>query len=231
MTKYKGIKTLEVLEGADNYNHWISNRIKKYIFSPALEIGAGTGNISTSFTNLEDLVVTDIDSTLVEKLKKRFKGNKNIRVEDLDISTKLSNIKNKFNSIYSVNVLEHIKNDEIAIQNMYRLLNNHGKVVILVPAKRFAYKKIDKRLGHFRRYEKEDLTEKLKKAGFKIVEVEYFNFVGLLSWLIRDKITKKHNYLNPSHVKMFDLLVPVLRMIEPRKNLPIGISLIAIGEK
>lgn len=231
MSKYSGAKTLEVLEGADNYNKWIAERINSYIKSPVLEVGAGTGNISERMTNLKDLTLTDVDLRFVKLLRKKFSGRTNVTVESLDISKKLSNVRYKFKSLYSVNVLEHIKDDTKALQNMYILLEKGGRLVLLVPAKKAAFTEIDKKLGHFRRYEKRELLEKMRKAGFKNVNIEYFNILGLLSWYVRDKIDGKNSNLKPSHVKAFDWIVPILTKIEPKKGLPAGISLIAVGSK
>lgn len=230
MAKYKGVKILEVLEGADRYNRWIAERISPYIESPALEIGAGTGNISSFFSHLKSLTLTDNDESLISVLQKKF-NTKNIHAEVFDIQKDFYKINNSFKTIFSVNVLEHIKDDSKALSNMYRLLKRNGKVVILVPAKKFAYTNLDKDLGHFRRYEKEELREKLEKAGFKIESITYFNIVGLLSWILRDKFSRNNKTLAPSHVKLFDLSVPILKRIEPKTLLPQGISLIAIATK
>lgn len=229
--KYQGFKTLEVLEGADNYNKWIADRIGKNIQSPALEIGAGTGNISTFFTNLGELVLTDFDQSLVRHLRMRFSDLKNIRTEVLNAEADNGKINNHFRTVYSVNVLEHIKDDQKALSNIYSMLEKSGKIVLLVPAKRRVYSKLDKKLGHYRRYEKEELRKKLEEANFFVEEVNYFNALGLISWVVRNMLTKNHNELKKSHVRMFDILVPVLRLIEPRYGLPFGISLIAVARK
>jgi SAM-dependent methyltransferase len=231
MNKYRGIQTLEVLEGAENYNKWIASRIKPYVKSPALEIGAGTGNISEHMTNLKDLVLTDIDKNLVDSLEQKFAKYKNVKVEVFNASTNISKVKHKFKSIYGVNVLEHIENDEKTLRNLYELLDKTGKLVLLVPAKKLAYNELDRSLGHFRRYEKDELTEKIKNAGFKVEEIEYFNMVGLLSWIIRNYISKNHGKLEKSQVKSFNWVAPILKAVEPKRGLPFGISLIAVASK
>lgn len=231
MAKYKSKKTLEILEGADNYNSWIASRIKKFVKSPTLEIGAGTGNISEQFIDIKELVLTDNDEMLVKYLKDKFKPNKNVQVRVLDIAKRNIETDRKFSTIYAINVLEHIENDESALSNICRLLKSGGNVAILVPAKKIAYTKLDKNLGHYRRYEKSELKRKLEKAGFIVTYLEYFNFLGLLSWIVRTKVTRSHSELKSSHVKLFDIIVPLLRRIEPNKGLPVGISLIAVGKK
>lgn len=231
MTKYKGVGTLEVLEGADNYNEWIASRLSPHINSPALEIGAGTGNITELFKHIDDLTVTDVDKILVKKLNNRFKSFANIRVEMLDIAAKFGKVSSSFASIYSVNVLEHIEDDSLALSNMNRLLKKNGKLVILVPAKRFAHTTLDVNLGHFRRYEKDELAEKLRLAKFKIEYMEFFNIVGLASWILRNFLSRNHYGLKKSQVKMFDAIVPFLKILEPKQGLPLGISLIVVATK
>lgn len=231
MIKYKGAALLEILEGADNYNAWIASELAPYIIEPALEIGAGTGSVSQYFKTLNSLTITDRDQGLVTILNKRFKSYPKVKTQIFNITQKKQSFSNKYNTIYAVNVLEHIENDLLALKNMYRLLNNKGRVVLLVPAKRRAFTHLDKMLGHFRRYEKDELQNKMENAGFLVESINYFNIVGLLSWMIRDKINSNAGILSPTQVKLFDFIVPILKIIESIAKPPAGISLIVVGRK
>ena len=51
------------------------------------------------------------------------------------------------------NVLEHIKDDKLEIQNALNKLNPGGHLIILVPAHQKIYSKLDKAVGHYKRYE------------------------------------------------------------------------------
>lgn len=228
---YQGTSTLEVLEGADNYNAWIAKSIQDNLFGKTLEIGAGTGNITNYFRKLKNFVITDTDKVLVSHLKKRFGRYKNITVERMDILTLYAPYKNTFSSAFAVNVFEHLQDDVKGLKNAHALLKRNGKLVLLVPAKRFAFTKLDKNLGHFRRYEKDELKGKLEQAGFVVEKIYFFNIVGLLSWMVRDKIEKNHVQLDSSQIAVFDKIVPLLRFIESFVPVPIGISLIAIAKK
>jgi len=104
-------------------------------------------------------------------------------------------------------------------------------LLLLVPAKKGAYTRLDKELGHFRRYEKDELLEKLKKSGYEVENVHFFNFVGLISWYVRDKVKRKNINLKPYHIRMFDSIVPFLRAIESHIKPPLGISLIVVARK
>lgn len=232
MIKYRGISTLEVLEEARNYNTWIAEQIASHIKTPTLEIGAGTGNLSKLFLKHKPLYLTDIDKEMVKSLGKRFAKEKNLYTEILDIS-KIP--PKKYNSfflcVYAINVLEHIEDDKEALRNMRRILKKNGKLLLLVPAKKRAYTRLDSELGHYRRYEKTELMAKLESSGFKIEKIYFFNIVGLLSWTVRDKVSRNKTVLRPYHIKIFDSIVPLLKKMESIINVPVGISLIVIARK
>jgi hypothetical protein len=52
-----------------------------------------------------------------------------------------------------------------------------------VPANKFIYSHIDKKLEHFRRYDKKELIEKVAGAGFKIDSCVFVDSIGLFAWL------------------------------------------------
>lgn len=232
MIKYKGISTLEVLVEAKNYNKWISDEIRPHISSPALEIGAGTGNLTAHFLKIKSLFVTDQDAGLVDQLSKKFSKKKNVTVRLHDVIKKPDRkLKNFFSTIFAINVLEHIRDDQLALRNINHLLDKRGNLVLLVPAKKIAYTKLDKELGHYRRYEKYELIQKLKNTGYKIEKIYFFNIVGLVSWYFRDKVKRGNINLKPYHIKLFDKIVPLLRGIETYVRPPVGISLIVVARK
>jgi SAM-dependent methyltransferase len=229
---YQGISALEVLVDAKNYNKWIADEIQSHISFPAIEIGAGTGNLTVNFLKTKSLYVTDQDTGLISHLKKRFEKYKNVRVQQYDVIKKPGHeFKHFFSTVFAINVLEHIKDDERALENIHQLLKKDGKLVLLVPAKKIAYTKLDRELGHFRRYEKQELIEKLTNAGYQIEKIYFFNIVGLISWYIRDKVKRKNIELKPYHIALFDKIVPILRYIESKIAIPVGISLIVVARK
>ncbi len=228
---YQGTGVLEVLEGAKNYNAWIASAIEPHLLDPILEVGSGIGNISEYFLN-RDLTVSDMDADLVQRFYNNHLANKKLKHRTLNIENdSRSDAKSLYKSVFAVNVLEHIKDDEKALSNINKLLAKRGKMILLVPAKERAYTNLDKKLGHFRRYEKIDLYSKVVRAGFEIEELYFFNFVGLFSWIVREKIDSGSGDLKPTHVAIFDKIVPVLKVIERRFRPFLGISLIVVATK
>lgn len=230
-TNYEGTDVLEVLEGAQNYNSWIASEIGSYLTGITLEVGSGIGTISSYFFQ-KNLSITDKDRQLIQRLKKKYKLRKGIKIFYLDVEKGLNQIlKNKYDSVFAVNVLEHIEDDLRALVNMRELLVGKGKLILLVPAKKRAFTTLDKKLGHFRRYEREELQEKVEKAGFSIDHLYFFNFVGLFSWVLREKLERNNLNLRPTHIAIFDKIVPMLRFIEKRIRPKVGISLILVATK
>ena len=80
-------------------------------------------------------------------------------------------------------MLEHINDDRASIKYLFNQLSSDGKIGIFVPANKFIYSHIDKRLEHFRRYSKKELTEKVAESGFKIDSCIFVDSVGLFAWL------------------------------------------------
>jgi len=171
-----------------------------------------------------------LDRALSE-LKKKFGKNRDVFVEKFDIDkSPPKKFKSFFKTIVGVNVLEHIEDDDQALKNLKTSLKSGGRLMLLVPAKKWAFTRLDKELRHFRRYEKKELKEKIEKSGFEVEEVYFFNILGLLSWKVRDRVGERV-YIPQDHVKIFDLIVPFLKILESVVQPPLGISLVIIARK
>ena len=228
-SKYPGTLTLEVLEGAHRYNAWIAEAILPHILAPVLEVGSGIGNISSFFLEKSPLIISDNDKVFVDYLIEKFKKD-DLEVVHFDISkSPPKRLEKAFNTTIAVNVLEHLEDDLKALKNIKKTLKKNGKIVLLVPAKKVAYNKLDRELGHFRRYEKKETIMKLESLGFKIEKVTFFNILGLITWITRDFLTQKDVHLNSRQVAFFDSIVPVLKRIEKIIPVPVGISLIVVA--
>lgn len=135
-------------------------------------------------------------------------------------------------------VLEHIKNDRIILDKLYKCLNNDGFLLITVPAYNFLFSKKDEKLGHFRRYRKLNIIKIFRK--FKIIKLSYFNFILFIPitiMIIINKIFKKdfidkvekppNNLLNQIMFRIFKFENIILRFI----NFPFGVSIIGFFKK
>ena len=127
-----------------------------------LEIGCSNGWLIDDLRKKNKDVKYIGSDVVYEPLKKLSKKFSDIPFLRFDITQNPLN-RIKFNNIIMINVLEHIENDELAIQQIYKLLKKNGRFFIEVPANQFLYDNYDKELKHFRRYKMSDLVKKLKK--------------------------------------------------------------------
>lgn len=224
--------TLHQLAELDRYNHWIYEQIARAVGSRVIEIGSGTGNI-THFLSAggREVVATDVVPSYRSLLENTFSGQPNVSVGKFDLTAPApaEYLADPFDTVVCLNVLEHVEDDLFALEQMRDVLVDGGSLALLVPAHRFLYGEFDRAVGHYRRYERRELSDRLQRAGFRIVEMKFFSMLATLPWLINGRWLKR-DYLPAGQANLANQLVPLLkleRLIGP----PFGLSLIAIAEK
>lgn len=221
-----GKETLDVMRAAPFYNKWLFSFFRPHLKGRILEAGAGTGTFSEYFSkSSSDFTAVDYNKEYINLLKKKYNaGFGDIQKGEFFFKNK------KFDTIVTLNVVEHIKDDITALKNFYELLNEGGKLLILVPAHKFAYSDIDKNLGHYRRYSTVDLSTKLKKAGFAVKESRYLNLLGLVGWFLSGKVFGK-SQLETGQLSIFETISKPLLFLEKIVKMPVGLSVYIIAEK
>jgi 2-polyprenyl-3-methyl-5-hydroxy-6-metoxy-1,4-benzoquinol methylase len=149
-----------------------SNRIK------VLDIGCGAGTICFYMANKGNKVLGfDISSKAIKACQE---SSRLMRLDNLarfrvvDFPNEIIN--EKFDLIIFSEVIEHLKDDNLALKKVFDALNKNGIVIITTPSIHAPLYKIgyaenfDKRVGHLRRYTIEDLSKQCRNAGLKILE-------------------------------------------------------------
>jgi len=173
-TNYSGIKELQATEILKNYNYSIVSKAYKYMDDePVVDFGAGIGTLSELFRSNYGIspICIEIDSENIKFLEKRGFEHK----------ANLEDCNRKFNFIFSSNVLEHIENDLNVLELFYNSLEKNGKVFLYLPANMLLWSEMDAVVGHYRRYTKKEIKEKLVKAGFSLVKVHYADSLGFFA--------------------------------------------------
>lgn len=226
-----GLETLKRMSRVEKYTRWLYLLMKPFLGGRVLEIGAGVGNLTKYLSNSPFLVVSDISDDYLVFLRERFSGQGNIRFQQFDASGDLGELSQfKFDTVICANVLEHIEDDRRALKNMYEVLEPGGNLLLIVPAHKIAYGTLDAYLGHFRRYEREDIVGKVEGAGFEIVEQKFVNFLGIFGWFVNSRILKR-KLLPQTQLGFFRYLFPAVSFIESKINPPFGLSYFIVGEK
>ena len=92
------------------------------------------------------------------------------------------------------------------------------------------YREIDKSIGHFRRYNKENLVEKVERVGFETIKCRVINFLGAVGWWISSKLLS-NNKVDEEKIKLFNFVAPIVLPLEDIFEPPIGTSILMIVKK
>jgi SAM-dependent methyltransferase len=237
--EYSGHSNLELDARSHRFTEWLYHEVSAAIKGDVLEIGSGIGTYSEKIIRdkrpVSRVMLTDIAPRYVEILTEKFcfKNNDNVSVSRLDLNRVDDYEKigyEKFDSILSLNVLEHVQNDVFALQQLYRMLKDGGTMVLLVPCHKFLFNVLDKKAGHFRRYTKKELERKISITQFTIERIFYFNMLGILGWYLNGSLAKNPN-INGRAYKVFDSLVPLSEYFESLIGRRFGLSIICYLKK
>jgi len=214
---------LDVMSSAKNYNNWILDGFRPYINHKVIEIGAGQGSLSElMLKQCTSLISIEPDEANYNIICNKFKGNNRATVF-LGFLNDLPQEVEKADTIFYINVLEHVENEVEELSLAKELLNPEGHICVFVPALQILYGAIDKQVGHYRRYSKKYLIDLFEnKLNMKIVKINYFDIVGVIPWYILSCVFKLTGQ-NQTTVKIYDkLVVPVMSKIEKLLKLPFG---------
>lgn len=237
--KYKdidqeGLEMLDVISTANRFNKWMYETISPFCTGNILEIGSGLGNISQYFIkDNRSIFLSDIQPNYRNFIKKTFNLDNekvlDIDIADVDFNNNYPHLLGRFDSIFCLNVLEHIKDDHLAIKNMINLLKDNGRLTVLVPAHQILYNGIDTTLQHHKRYNKITFKELILKHETGAI-LFYFNAIGILAWFIGGKLFK-NNTIPESEMKLYNYLVPFWKIIDMMTFSKIGLSLVCVIKK
>ncbi len=226
-------KNLKIMEGAGRYNEWLFLQCQPYVGNRVVEIGSGIGNITKFLVSRDLVVATDYDASYLTAIQQQFGDYTNVKIAKLDLTDAqdVTNIaKEKPDTVVALNVIEHIENDALAVQNIFKLLTPKGRFIMLVPAHQALYSPVDKLVGHHRRYAAAQVRALLEQAGFRVLQCSYRNWLGAIGWYVNGRILRRNRI--PSHqLRLFDLFVPFLQYIDQWCPFPFGISVLAVVEK
>ncbi len=141
-------------------------------------------------------------------------GIQNARFEEKDLTTYSS--PNTYNLILSVDVMEHIQEDRLVFSNFFHSLKKGGLLLISTPSNLGGSGVIEEGDSSFIEehvrdgYSMKDIAEKLKKAGFKKMEMYYtYGKPGGISWHLSMKVP----ILLLGYSRMFMLVLPLYYLL------------------
>jgi SAM-dependent methyltransferase len=223
----------ERMKRARRYFAWQARMAEEQIGRRVIEIGSGLGNFTEYLLNREQVVALDVVEECVKKLRKRFPSHKNLEARCLDVQDPEFRELARFrpDTIVCLNVLEHVRDDALALRHMHDVLEPGGRAIFILPAFESLYGPIDHNLGHFRRYSRSTWRKFAEKAGFRVKFARYLNTIGFAGWWVNAKILKKTEQ-SEGQIALFDsVVVPVMSRLEGLVPPPFGQSIFTVLEK
>lgn len=185
-----------------------------------LDAGSGFGQYTWRMSRMNKLWKidsVDINSEQIDDCNQFFKktglsDRVTFRIQDL---TSLNDY-NQYNIILSVDVMEHIKEDNLVFNNFFRSLKNNGVLIISTPSDKGGsdvHNESEESFidEHVRDgYSITDISQKLSDSGFNKIECGYtYGKPGNISWRLSMKYPVK--MLNISY--LFFIILPFYYLI------------------
>ena len=207
-----------------------------------LNVGAATGATSEMLSKYGKVTSLEYDEFCCKFLKEKT------GIEAINASlTELPFENNSYDMICAFDVIEHIENDNKAVEEIYRVLKPKGKYFITVPAFQSLWSNHDVVNHHFRRYKKKQLNKLIENTNLKIDHSTYFNFwlfipISITRFILNNIPRKKDSNLSGSDNEILqssNIINRILyRIFHSEKFLlrinikfPFGISILTIGYK
>lgn len=198
-----------------------------------LDAGCGRGELLDLFIPWGEVTAVDVSEDAVDFCRKKYNVQSHrMLIQDMSFAD------NSFDFIFCIDVIEHIKNDFVAMKELYRVLKPDGFLIMTSPAFMSLWGYHDEEQGHFRRYTTSKFIQLSNQAGFKIKKCCYFKFLLFLPlyFIRRFKTIIRHrsdDFYQVNHVinKILSILLEIEATIISKVSLPIGSSLVAVLSK
>jgi SAM-dependent methyltransferase len=153
-----------------------------------LEVGCGTAFVLTglraAFPQLS-LCGSEIFSAGLAEAERRLPD-----AELFQMDARRMPFEEEFDVVGAFDVIEHIEDDRLVLDQMRRAVTPGGGILLTVPQHPWLWSHNDDAAHHVRRYSKAELIEKVTRAGFEILRVSSFVSL-LLPFMAASRFTKR----------------------------------------
>lgn len=216
----------------DAVDEWLYEEIRPYLGQRIIEIGCGLGNFARHLTDRKFYLGTETSAESIDHVRGVFAGHPNMHfvVADATAADFADFAGHTIDTVFSLNVFEHIEDHEAALRNAAGLLQPGGHLILVVPAHMALYGSIDRAIGHYRRYDKHVMSDLFRQANLMAVSLKYINALGALGWWANGRL---HRRATPpaSQLRIFNRVAPIIKDIERIVPAPFGISLLAVAKR
>jgi 2-polyprenyl-3-methyl-5-hydroxy-6-metoxy-1,4-benzoquinol methylase len=221
---------LQNLNTANAFSRWVVDEISPWVGESVLEVGCGVGTYTLELARLgKSIVSIDMEVRFIEAAKHRLHEFANVEFLHGDATTMdLPTGHGGFDTVVLMDVLEHIERDVSLLERLRLRLKPNGCIIIKVPAMPSLYCAMDQAIGHWRRYDRKNLSRTISSAGFQVVEVRPFNAFGVPGWWWNGRVLKRRSP-PADQIALFNRLTPLFRPLDKLARHFLSSSLIGIG--
>ncbi len=223
---------LNNLTGTPRYLSWIAQLLRPHVGDSVLEVGAGIGHMTARLMGRKlRYVATERDPLYLHALNNRFLRTPNVEVRPLDPARPEDFVElgQRFETVLLINVLEFLEDPSATVRAAADVLEPGGAMLVLVPQGPSLYCGIDRRLGHRRRFRREELSTMMEAAGLCVERAWQLNRVGALAWKVYGGLFGRQS-IHKLTLKIFDKTVWLWRRVDAL--LPWrGLTLILLARK
>jgi hypothetical protein len=99
----------------------------------------------------------------------------------------------RYDLVCAFEVLEHLADDAAALADWVTLVRPGGHLMLSVPAFGHRFGPMDTRVGHYRRYDPDELAARLVEAGLVVPRVQVYGWpLGYALELVRNRMDARH---------------------------------------
>ncbi len=226
-----GSNILVSLSEVPKFNQWMADVLRPFLGARVLELGAGIGNMTRSLCPRDRYTASDINPHYLDYLKRTLQSRPYLDVKKIDLADPrdFSALAGQYDTIVCLNVLEHVREESTALENLRGALCPGGRAILLVPQGPGVFGTLDEVLGHERRYSRASLSEALKSNGLELETMFDFNRTTTPGWWFNGKVLRRRHF-GKLQLKILNLSVWFVRRIDGWLPWP-GVSLIAVARR
>lgn len=216
----------------DAVDQWLYEEIAPYLGQRIIEIGCGLGNFARHLTDREFYLGTETSAESIAHVQQAFARHSNMHFAVADVTAPgFADLADyRVDTVFSLNVFEHIEDDGLAVRNAAQVLQPGGHLILVVPAHMTLYGSIDQAIGHYRRYDKHRMSVLFQHAGLQVIVQKHINALGALGWWVNSRL-RRQTTPPPGQLRLFNAVVPIIKAVERIVPMPFGISLLTIGRR
>lgn len=214
------------------YNEWLVGSFSPFVHGRVLELGAGTGTVTTrmaALTAVAHITAVEPDLQRFNALRAAISAGVTDADRVLPVLGTVESVDGEYDSILYCNSAEHIRDLLADLKMAMTRCAPGGSLIVFGPAHEALYGELDRLSGHWRRFTKAGLEREIRAAGFAPFHSEYLDPVGAFAYFAGGRLGGVSS-LSPKLLWVFEnMLLPLSRAITPLTRNVFGKNVLVVA--